>query len=204
MKIVRAIDNGTRIKRNCWTKKDIMKDLLYTGKSTVLRLFGFGSVVIMVTSVAFPQVKLKNNNTVKGFDGVYEFVSRTSSFSEPTIRRESETSEDWKGIWIFCNGYFSRTLDKKFIVKDFDLKKQSPKFEGIELSKTYTSTTGKYELESNFISFSFPISQSLVSILPEVAEFTLKDRILTLRQTFTPDIYDNMRGEIITTLKRTR
>ncbi len=41
-------------------------------------------------------------------DGVYRLVSETTSITSPAVRETVESDKEWKGIWFFQNGFFSK------------------------------------------------------------------------------------------------
>ncbi len=50
-----------------------------------------------------------NDKSSNSLDGVYEFVSRTTTVDAPDKSTERLSAPEWFGLWIFHNGYFSQT-----------------------------------------------------------------------------------------------
>src|SRR5882762_5229212 len=53
--------------------------------------------------------RISNKSSTASFDGVYEFVSRTTTVEAPDKSTERLSAPDWFGLWIFHAGYFSQT-----------------------------------------------------------------------------------------------
>ena len=75
-------------------------------KGSFERVLGVTLLVSCMSFCVYSQSKPSKNS--KKLDGVYEFVSESSKFTEPTSESEYLDSEHWMGIWIFQDGYFSK------------------------------------------------------------------------------------------------
>jgi hypothetical protein len=97
------------------------------------------------------QAQSADNSKVKvsPVDGVYEFVSRTTTVTAPQQSTEQLTAPEWYGLWVFHDGYFSQTRMKNirpdWTPSRFPSEPQGLGFDGS--SGTYAVKDGTIELK---------------------------------------------------------
>ncbi|MFN2491625.1 MAG: hypothetical protein ABR501_01915 [Pyrinomonadaceae bacterium] len=131
-------------------------------------------------------------------DGVYKFISRTTSLTAPQQSTEKITSAERYGIWIFQNGYFSQTRAKidrtGWPPGRFPENPDGIGFDGG--SGTFSSNGNTIELKYH-TSF-YPGRTGTM----ETLRFKLENETLTLTEEMAPHIESLATGERVTVLKR--
>jgi hypothetical protein len=76
----------------------------------LLNMFGCAAGLMSQTdSNSATKDRVSNKSSTISIDGVYEFVSRTTTVEEPDKSSERLSAPEWFGLWIFHDGYFSQT-----------------------------------------------------------------------------------------------
>ena len=128
-------------------------------------------------------------------EGVYEFVSETSALTKPGKSNSQRTSADWKGIWQFQSGYYSRLMMKK--------EGRSALCYPLKDSFGYDSSAGTYQAGSNGINLSEEFTACALNAgRSESLEYHLDGDTLTLTRTLSPYMEDMREGTITTVLHR--
>lgn len=158
---------------------------------------GVGLLLLILCGCSYAYPQSVQQMGLRKLDGIYEFVSQTSRFTEPVAESESRSSDDWTGIWIFYQGYFSRTVVKK--------KKSAEAFVP-PLSEVgdYQSATGRYVIDNGYVTMTYPLAQGSSFLRPELMQYRLKGSLLTLIETFTPNLHGNSKGSVVTILRRVK
>jgi hypothetical protein len=132
---------------------------------------------------------------VKSIDGIYRFVSETTTLEAPDKKKVERGASDWKGLWIFGKGYFSRTLMKE--KRSFnDL---SPEAIG------YESDAGTFKIDAGTVIL-YP-EMTLYPIAsyyrPLEFQFSVERSTLILTRTMRPYMEDLSSGRQTIVLERT-
>lgn len=90
------------------------------------------------------QIKTEQIKTPTEVEGVYEFVSETISLIEPINSIEKRTNKEWKGLWIFKEGYFSRNMMK------IDRSNWTPShFPSNHIELGFDAVSGKFQINED-------------------------------------------------------
>jgi hypothetical protein len=128
-------------------------------------------------------------------DGVYEFVSESVVLTQPKQDAYERTSSEWRGLWQFQNGFFTRVLMKRRRDAFFDPQKRE--------DFGFESSAGPYESEGRGIrlvqSYTFHPFDVGRSVL---MDYHFDGDRLILAQTLQPYLEDLRKGTITTVLRR--
>jgi len=131
-------------------------------------------------------------------EGVYEFVSRTTTITAPRRSEERLVAPEWYGLWIFHNGYFSQTRMKNirpdWTPAQFPSNPQGLGFDGGSGTYVIKGETIELDYHVNF----YPGRMSAVEDL----KYSLDASTLTLTWTMVPGPEFGSTGERVTVLRR--
>lgn len=134
---------------------------------------------------------------VREFEGVYEFVSETTTLSKPERRSEERTSEQWSGMWFFQGNHYSQTMMSK--------RRAWPPFPRNLQELGYQSSAGEYEIKGSVLELRPSLSLSPLGLLQsKTVEYKLEEDTLTLIETMTPRMENLAEGQRVTVLRRAR
>lgn len=145
---------------------------------------------------------LRPNTTVPAgaspIDGIYEFVSRTTTVVAPRQSTELLAAPEWYGIYVFYDGYFSQTRMQNFRADwtpaQFPSNPQGLGFDGS--SGTYVIKEGALELKHK-VNF-YPGRVGAVEDL----EYSFDGDILTLTWKMLPSREFGSTGQRVTVLRK--
>jgi hypothetical protein len=115
-------------------------------------------------------------------DGTYEFVSEVTDLSAPDERHDERRAQDWEGVWLFRDGYFSQTLAQRQ-----RLDWTPSHFPDDPRKLGFDAASGKYKLEGNTLQLDYDLT-----FYPgkagrrEILRYQFDDNTLTLTQELTP------------------
>jgi hypothetical protein len=131
-------------------------------------------------------------------DGVYKFISRTTSLTAPRQSTEKLTDAEWYGIWIFKNGYFSQTRDKVdrtgWLPGRFPDNPDGIGFDGGSGTFSLNGKTIELKYRTSF----YPGRTGIV----ETLEFRLENNLLILTEEMAPHVESSATGQRVTVLQR--
>jgi hypothetical protein len=140
----------------------------------------------------FANATLSQPNNV---EGVYEFVSETTSVTKPKQYEQKLSSDDWGGMWHFQKGYYTRFVMKKKRGNYLAAKKRIDF--GFEVyAGPYEVDDKKVVLYQKYAAHPFEIDRTVVM------QYQLDNDTLTLTQILTPYLEDIRDGKVITVLRR--
>lgn len=131
-------------------------------------------------------------------DGVYRFVSDTTTYVLPDRATEARDDSNWKGFWIFKDGYFSKT-----IVRNERPEWTPEKFPSDARGTGFDGGVGKYNTNGHELTLTYEITYYPgMSSEVEYFNFQLKEGLLTLTRAFTPSRESAAKGEQVVVLQR--
>ena len=165
-------------------------------------VLGVGLIIFFVacapsTRTSFSAASGSNVEVVETqlLDGAYEFISETVVLEKPDNRTDERRSPEWKGLWIFQNGRFSRTLMKK----ERAFTSLAPESMG------YASDAGTYKVVSGTLTLSPEITLYPLPAEYQPLEFRFKSNgdTITLTRTLRPYMEDLSSGRQTVVLQKT-
>lgn len=143
-------------------------------------------------------VTTQGNNTE--IEGVYAFVSETTTISYPKNESNQRTSDEWTGYWFFQNGHFSKVLMKN------ERPEWTPeKFPADARGTGFDAAYGTYELKDNNLELDY-----IVTFYPGMAHqvetwsCSGASELLTISQKLAPSRESLAKGERVVVLRRIR
>lgn len=115
-------------------------------------------------------------------DGTYEFVSEVTDLTAPEKRRDERRSQEWEGVWLFRDGYFSQTLAKRQ-----RLDWTPSHFPDDPRKLGFDAASGKYKLQGDTVQLDYDLT-----FYPgkagrrEILTYRFEGNTLTLTQELTP------------------
>ncbi|QQS48894.1 MAG: hypothetical protein IPM66_09840 [Acidobacteriota bacterium] len=128
-------------------------------------------------------------------DGVYEFVSESTVLTEPKNAAYNRAEPEWRGMWQFQNGYFTRILMKRRRDSFFDPQKRED-FGFESFAGRYKMEGGKVRLVQDLAFHPFDVDRSAL------LEYRFDGDELIFTQTLQPYVEDLRNGTITTVLRR--
>jgi hypothetical protein len=138
-----------------------------------------------------------NTDSRHRLDGVYEFVSETTTLTKPRKASYKRMSPEWTGIWQFQNGSYTCVLMKGRRDEFFNRKKLE--------DVGFESFAGPYELEGErlrlmrkYTFHPWDVGRS------KVVNYRVDGDTLTLIEALHPYVEDLREGTITTILRRVK
>jgi hypothetical protein len=136
--------------------------------------------------------------TVTTVDGIYEFVSRTTTITAPRQSTERLAAPEWYGLWIFRNGYFSQTRMKNirpdWTPAQFPSNPQGLGFDG---------SSGTYVIKGDIIELDYRVNFYPGRIgAVEDLKYRFDNDTLTLTWEMLPGPEFGSTGQRVTVLRR--
>lgn len=139
-------------------------------------------------------------NVVKSdrLEGVYEFVSESTTLTKPEKTILNRTSSEWAGRWHFQGGYFSQTLMRRGERDGIcDPQKQD--------SIGYESFAGTYKIDGNVIELTWEFALSpLVVGRSILLQYHVEGNTLILVEKIHQNVHSIHEGIRTTMLRRVR
>jgi len=142
--------------------------------------------------------RVNNKSSTASFDGVYEFVSRTTTVEAPDKKTERLSAPDWFGLWIFHEGYFSQTrmmnIRPDWTPAHFPSDPRGLGFDG---------SSGTYSVKDDIIEL-----KHMVNFYPgrigavEDVKYHFENETLTLTLELIPGPESSARGQRVIVLRR--
>lgn len=135
---------------------------------------------------------------VATLNGVYELVSDTTTVTAPAQSVSQITSNEWKGLWFFQNGYFSQTLTKKerpeWTPLHFPTDARGTGFDG---------AAGTYSVEGETVELEYRLAfYPGRAYALDVMSYRLEGDTLTLTKELSPHREDLSEGQRVIVLRR--
>ena len=137
-------------------------------------------------------------STISSVDGVYEFVSRTTTVEEPGNSSERLSAPEWFGLWIFHDGYFSQTrmmnIRADWTPAHFPSDPRGLGFDG---------SSGTYSLKDDIIELKHMVNfyPGAIGAIEDV-KYHLERETLTLTLDLIPGPESRAKGQRVIVLKR--
>jgi hypothetical protein len=133
-------------------------------------------------------------------DGVYRFLSETTSITSPEVVRSTLADSEWKGLWFFQDGFFSKTMMKidrtEWTPKQFPQDAKGTGFDG---------TAGTYAIRDNEIVMDDDLSfYPGASYARNIFEYRIDGQRLVLTQTLLPSRESASTGVRVIVLEKLR
>jgi len=162
----------------------------------MLRLVVFCAMISMICSCTLKGKSSVGDSAkmnVESFEGVYEFISETTTLTKPEKLAEQRTSDQWVGMWFFHANHYSYEV----------MNKRRPPFPKNMQELGYQSAAGAYEPKGNLIILRPAVSLSPIGLLQsKTLEYKIEGDTLTLIETITPYMENLSEGQRTTVLHR--
>jgi hypothetical protein len=142
------------------------------------------------------QNKLAELNS--SLDGVYEFVSETTTITSPEQSFTKRDEAEWKGLWMFQKGYFSFTMEKR------DRSEWTPRhFPDSPRGVGFDGASGKFINNGNELSLDYKLS-FYPGRTPTTSTFqySISDNKITLTEDLRPGRENAATGQRIIILRK--
>jgi hypothetical protein len=142
--------------------------------------------------------RTRNESSNASIDGVYEFVSRTTTVEAPTKSTERLSAPDWYGLWIFHDGYFSQTRMMN-IRSDWT----PAHFPNDAAGLGFDGSSGTYSMEGDTVRL-----KHMVNFYPgrigtvEDVKYHFENEMLTLTLELVPGPESRAKGQRVIVLRR--
>ena len=131
-------------------------------------------------------------------DGVYEFVSRTTTVTAPQPSTEQLAAPEWYGLWVFHDGYFSQTRMKN-IRPDWTPSQFPSAPEGLG----FDGSSGTYAVKGSTLELKYMVNfyPGRVGAIEDL-RYLLANDTLTLTWDLIPGTESRATGQRVTVLRK--
>ncbi len=139
-----------------------------------------------------------NDKSSNSLDGVYEFVSRTTTVDAPDKSTERLSAPEWFGLWIFHNGYFSQT--RMMNIRPDWTPSQFPKDPS---GLGFDGSSGTYSVKDDTIEMKHMVNfyPGRIGALEDV-KYQFENETLTLTWQLIPGPESRARGQRVVVLRK--
>lgn len=141
---------------------------------------------------------VSNKSSNASLDGVYEFVSRTTTVDTPETRTERLSAPEWFGLWIFHDGYFSQT--RMMNIRPDWTPSQFPKDPS---GLGFDGSSGTYSVKDDTIEMKHMVNfyPGRIGALEDV-KYRFENETLTLTLELVPGPESRAKGQRVIVLRR--